>query len=355
MNKREDVVCERAFFPTDEDLDEHLRTKTPIFSIESKLPIDRFNIIAFSLSFENDYPNILRILKISNIPSFATERENHHPLVIAGGTCMFYNPEPVASIFDIIFIGEAEETINEFIDLVHSITKIGISNKYSVGASFKENLKREALSISGLYIPQYYEIRYGQDSTISERIPLMKAPQYISRRFIKDLNDSQISHAIISSETEFSDMHLVEIMRGCKWKCRFCVVSHVYSPPRQKLPERVIDQIDNLHTKVRVGLVGPSLSDYIDIESILKKEGIDFSITSLRANRKSIKLIELLRHQRSVSIAPEAGTERLRRVINKNISEKDILEISELILSAEIEFLRLYFMIGLPTENIDDI
>lgn len=345
LNKRDDTVCERAFFPSDEDLDEHIRTKTPIFSLESKLPIDRFDIIAFSISFENDYPNIPKILTLSNIPLFYYERNKYHPILIAGGACMFFNPEPIASIFDMIFIGEGEEVLNEFINLLQS----------SSALKSKEELKKRAVSIKGIYIPQYYEITYDNDGKIVQRVSKEQAPTYIQRRFIEDLNTSQIAHSILSTETEFSNMCLVELMRGCQWRCRFCLVGHVYTPFRRKSPQRVLEEISNLQGKSRIGLVGPSLSDYPGIEDILKIEGVEFSITSLRANKKSLRLLELMKHQKSISIAPEAGSERLRRVINKNVSEEDILEISEIIFNSGFEVLRLYFMIGLPTEKSDDI
>ncbi len=356
LNKRDDTVCERAFLPDEKDIEEHIRTKTPLFSLESKLPIERFNIIAFSLSFENDYPNILKILRMSNIPFSPHMRTKYHPLLIAGGACMFFNPEPVAPFFDIIFIGEAEESLNEFIDLINSSEKTSLHDRHTSENDPKEEIKKIALNIKGVYVPDYYEIIYNHSGLISKRIPLNGAPANIQRRFISDLNSSKISHAIISSETEFSDMSLVEIMRGCQWNCRFCMVGHVYNPPRKKSLDIAIKEIENLKKKSkRVGLIGPSLGDYPSIEDILAIKGVDFSITSLRASPKSLSLIKVMKEHRSISIAPEAGTERLRRVINKKITEQDILQTAEEIFNSGIESLRLYFMIGLPTEDIDDI
>lgn len=357
LNKRDDTVCERAFLPDEADIEEHIRTKTSIFSLESKLPIDRFNIVAFSLSFENDYPNVLKILKMSNIPLLPRERSKYHPLLIAGGACMFFNTEPVAPIFDIIFIGEAEESLNEFIELINNIDNKGIDLGKLSEEKFKEEVKRQALSIKGVYVPDFYKIVYDQRGFISNRISLNNASRNIQRSFIRDLNTSQISHAIVSSQTEFSDMCLVEIMRGCPWNCRFCMVGNVYYPPRRKSLEFAIKEIENLQKKTnRVGLIGPSLSEYPHIGDILSIKGVDFSITSLRASPNSLDLIKAVCHDhRSISIAPEAGTERLRRVINKKITEDDILHISEEILNSGIESLRLYFMIGLPTEKTEDI
>lgn len=349
LNKRNDTVCERAFLPIEDDIEEHLRTKTPVFSLESKMPIERFQILAFSLSFENDYPNILRILKISNIPFCSNERNKYHPLLIAGGACMFFNPEPVAPFFDLIFIGEAEDSINEFIDILNSSPKTGLYDS-------QKEIEKLALDIKGVYAPDFYKINYDQNGAISERTSSYNAPPIIERRCVSDLNSLQISHAIVTPETEFANMSLIEIMRGCPWKCRFCMVGHAYNPPRRKSHDLVVREIEDLQkTSKRIGLIGPSLSDYPSIVDILKIKGVDFSITSLRASPKSEILVEAMKGHKSISIAPETGTERLRKVIDKKITEKDILEISRTILSSNIESLRLYFMIGLPTETADDI
>ncbi|MBA4348389.1 MAG: hypothetical protein C0415_00145 [Thermodesulfovibrio sp.] len=343
LNKRDDIVCERAFLPYDEDIDEHIRTETPIFSFESKRPLQSFDIVAFSISFENDYPNIIKILDISKIPLQSSERNEYHPLLIAGGVCAFSNPEPIAPVFDILFIGEAEESLNEFF------------KTYGEGHD-KNEIKRQALQIEGIYIPEFYRIIYNSDGTISERISLYNAPEKIKRTYLKDLSSSAIKTAIVTSETEFSDMYLIEAMRGCPWTCRFCLVRHIYSPQRQKRPENIKAEIDSAKQLTpKIGIIGPSLTDYPYIKDILCIEGVDFSITSLRASPVSAELVELMQGSKSVSIAPEAGTERLRKVIDKRITEEDILTTSRLVFNAGIENLRLYFMIGLPSERNEDI
>ena len=348
LNERTDIVCERAFLPDDEDINQYIKTKTPIFSLESKTPLQNFHIVAFSLSFENDYPNICKILKLSNIPCFSEERNKYHPLIIAGGACMCFNPEPVAPIFDLIFIGEAEESLAEFSDTLTILT--------AKGDDTKDELKKTAMNIKGLYIPCFYEIKYDKNGKISSRKTLTNAPSLIEKGFINNLNDSKITYSIMTPETEFGDMKLIEIMRGCPWNCRFCMVGHVFSPSRRKSQEAILAEIQKARkfTK-RVGLIGPSLSDYPGIEYILAMGDIDFSITSLRVGSKSKALIELMKGRRSISIAPEAGSGRLRKVINKKISEPEILETSLTILNSGVETLRLYFMIGLPTETFSDI
>ncbi|MCL4457196.1 MAG: radical SAM protein [Nitrospirae bacterium] len=343
LNKRDDVVCERAFLPDERDIEEYIRTETPIFSFESKRPLNKFDIVAFSISFENDYPNILKILDISKIPFNTSERNEYHPLLIAGGVCCFFNPEPIAPIFDMIFTGEAEESLNEFLDIY---TK----------AKDKFEVKKEAIHIEGIYVPEFYKIDYNNDGTIAERIPLNNAPEKIKRRYLKDLSLSPVTTAIITTEAEFSNMYLIEAMRGCPWNCRFCLVGHIYSPIRKKDLKAIKTEIDRAkEITPKIGLIGPSLTDYPHIMDVLCIEGVDFSITSLRASAKSAELVELLKGHKSVSIAPEAGTERMRKAVNKKITEKDILDTSELVLNAGIENLRLYFMIGLPAETYEDI
>ena len=344
LNSRKDVVCERAFLPEDKDLDEHMRTGTELFALESKRPLSRFDIIAFSLSFENDYPNIAKIFQLSRIPLRSTRRTSNHPLVIMGGVCSFYNPEPVADFFDICFIGEADEMLSEFLDV------------YRASSGNRAEVLKKSLAIQGLYVPGSYRITYDEEGKISGRHRIEDAPQIIKRRFLKDISGTCVSTSIITPETEFSGMYLLEAMRGCPWNCRFCVAGKIYSPPRKKELHAIREEIETALSRTkRVGLIGPSLSDYPYIKDVLKIPGVDFSITSLRANKKTAELVRFMKDRRSVSIAPEAGTERLRKAINKKISEDDILSASELLFSSDIDTLRLYFMVGLPTETREDI
>ncbi|MBA3061129.1 MAG: radical SAM protein, partial [Nitrospirae bacterium] len=260
---------------------------------------------------------------------------------IIGGVCAFFNPEPLADFFGVCFVGEAEEMLNEFIDTYKQ-------------SETRQELYRKTAAIEGVYVPGFYNIKY--NNGIHSRDVLNEAPETIKRRYIKDISAYRFRQSIVTPETEFSDMYLIEAMRGCPWKCRFCVAGHIYSPARKKELPSIKEEIDNaLKITERVGLIGPSLTDYPHISEVLKTEGVDFSITSLRASKKSAELVGLLKKHKSVSIAPEAGTERMRRVINKKITEDDIIETSRLIFSEGMENLRLYFMVGLPTEDDDDI
>jgi radical SAM superfamily enzyme YgiQ (UPF0313 family) len=324
LNSMKDVVCERAFLPEDKDVDEYVRTNTELFSMESKRPLNRFEIVAFSVSFENDYPNIARILELSKIPLSSAGRDSRHPLIIMGGACAFFNPEPVADFFDICFIGEAEDMLPDFLAVCNS----------SAGRS--EVLKK-SVEAGGLYVPRFYTLSYDSEGKISGRHASEGAPQSIRRQCLKDISVSKITTSIVTSETEFSDMFLIEAMRGCPWNCRFCVAGKIYSPPRKKDLTAIREEIQTaLSRTTRIGLIGPSLSDYPHIKEVLEIPGVDFSITSLRASHESAELVSVIKGHKSVSIAPEAGTERLRRVINKRITEGDIIHTSELLFAEGI-------------------
>ncbi|MEW6419171.1 MAG: radical SAM protein [Nitrospirota bacterium] len=343
LNSMNDVVCERVFLPEDKDIDEYVRTDTELFSMESKKPLNRFDIVAFSVSFENDYPNIIRIFELSRLPLRSSERNSHHPLIIMGGICAFFNPEPVADFFDICFIGEADEMLSEFLDV------------YKASADGFDVLKK-CLTVEGLYVPGFYSISYDTEGRISGRYQSEGAPEVVKRRYLKDISRSKIMTSIITTEAEFSEMYLIEAMRGCPWNCRFCIAGKIYNPPRKKGLQAITDEIQTALTRTkRIGLIGPSLSDYPHIKDVLRIPEVDFSITSLRASKKSAELVSLIKGHKSVSIAPEAGTERLRKVINKRITEEDILHTSELLFAEGIETLRLYFMVGIPTETREDI
>jgi len=342
LNERDDVVCERAFLPDTEELEEHERTGQELFAMESKRPLGRFDIVAFSVSFENDYPNMLKVLRLAKIPLGSSERGPRHPLVMMGGACAFANPEPIAEFMDVIFVGEAEEMLGEFMDAYDR-------------AGSKEAALSAALKMEGVYVPGFYDVSYGPDGLIESRTAREGAPETIKRRYVTDISRCPVRPSIITPETEFKRMYLIEAMRGCPHNCAFCLAGHVYGPPRRKPLEAIKREIeDALKRTERVGLIGPSLTDYAHALDVLKIEGVDFSITSLRASARSAEIVALMQGKKSVSIAPEAGTERLRNVINKNITERDILETAKLILSSGVERLRLYFMVGLPTETQED-
>ncbi|MEJ2183197.1 MAG: radical SAM protein [Nitrospirota bacterium] len=344
LNGRDDVFCERAFLPDAEDMEEYVRTGTELFSLETQTPVGRFDVVAFSTAFENDYPNIIRVLRLSRIPPRAEERTGRHPLVVMGGICAFANPEPLAEFFDLVFVGEAEELLPDFLE---ACTR----------AEGREDLLRRAASgIRGVYVPRFYAVDYGPGGLIARRRILWEgAPETIERRFVRDFSRCALRPVVITPDAEFASMYLLEAQRGCPWNCNFCLAGHVFNPPRVKALDAVRAEVEEALARARkVGLIGPSLADYPHKEDVLSIPGVDFSITSLRASPRSAALAALLQGQRSISIAPEAGTQRMREVINKKITEEDILETAGSIFSWGVSRLRLYFMVGLPTERDED-
>ncbi|MEJ2697706.1 MAG: radical SAM protein [Candidatus Sulfobium sp.] len=344
LNGFSDVVCERVFLPAEDEIEEYERTGSELFSLESRRPLSRFDIVAFSVSFENDYPNILKILRMARIPARSSGRSQAHPVIVMGGVCSFSNPEPLAEFMDIVLVGEAEEMVPEFLSAFRN-------------SSTKDELFNKCLKIDGLYVPKYYSVNYAHDTgLILGRQVIDDAPEFIRKRTIKDISRSSFRPVITTPEAEFADMYLLEAMRGCPWSCRFCLAGHLYNPPRKKDLETVRAEITDAKKKTgRVGLIGPSLTDYPHAEDVMSIEGVDFSITSLRASERSGRISALMKRHRSVSIAPEAGTQRLRDVIGKKITDEDILDTAKLILDGETETLRLYFMVGLPTETRLDV
>jgi len=342
LNSRNDTVCERVFMPDEEDLEEFERTGSELFSLESKRPLSRFDIVAFSVSFENDYPSVPLMLRLARIGAFASGRKGQGPLLLLGGVCAMFNPEPLADFFDLIFIGEADSGIGELIDIYK-------------GTGSKEEFLGTISEREGFYVPAYYEVTYAEGGKIKERRAIRNTPTTIKKRTERVLN-GRLRPSIITPATEFSDMYLIEAMRGCVWSCRFCLAGHIYNPPRHK-DIRVLKQETAvaMETTGRAGLIGPSLTDYRHAAEALQTEGVDFSITSLRATPKAEKLLSLMKGHRSISIAPEAGTERLRKIIDKRVTEEEILATAERVFQHDIHALRLYFMIGLPFETEGDI
>ncbi len=338
LNSRDDVVCERAFLPDSEAMAEFKRTGSQLFSLESRRPLSRFDIVAFSVSFENDYLSIPVILQLAGIPFFSTERDDRHPLLLLGGVAATENPEPLADIFDLVYIGEAEPSL---------LSMIEVYKKADSRREFLEDIS----GFDGFYVPSRHRVIYNEDGTIKQRIP----PEIIRKVTLRSLEHA-VRHIIVTPETEFSDMVLVEAMRGCVHSCRFCLAGHIYNPPRNRDFEALIGEIEDARNRgARVGLIGPSLSDYKYIKETLSLKDVSFSITSLRANRKTEELLCYFRGRGSISLAPEAGNQRLRNIVNKNIKEQDILSVAEKIFSEDIRTLRLYFMIGLPTETDEDV
>lgn len=327
LNSYPNVVCERAFWEK-----EDVSQQSPILSLESQRPLSAFAILAFSVSYELDYFNVVAILKDSGIPLYAADRDERHPLVIAGGPCIIANPLPLAPFFDCLCIGEAEPILPALLPLL------------TAGAKGKRpELLKALASVPGVYVPQYY------DGTA------------VARQWAANLDDFPVHSTILTPDTELGNLYLIEVERGCNWGCRFCLVSNAFSPMRFRSVDKLIAQAElGLQYRKRLGLVGPAVSDYphfVELLTRLQQMGAELSISSLRIKPlPSIALSEMAKGgARTIALAPEAGSQRLRQVIKKGISEDDILEAIEKVAKQGIKQLKLYFMIGLPTETDDDI
>jgi radical SAM family uncharacterized protein len=348
LNKRDDTSCERVFLPDDEDIEEYEASNTKLFSLESKKPVRDFDILAFSVSFEQDYLNILDMLRLAGIPLDKEERTAEHPFVVLGGICSFFNPEPLTDFFDVVIVGEGEEVANEFIDLFKA--KRGLD---------RHEILLALSRIPGVYVPEFYEVLINEDGTIRERKKREPgAPDRIVKRTVQEISDAAAATVILTPHTEFDDRYLAEITRGCGRHCRFCMAGYIYLPPRNLGIDAAMDQAHRADDLCgRIGLVGAAISDYPSIGELCAAIEGSISVSSLRADSVSGPLIKRLAKSghKTIAVAPEAGSDRLRKVINKGITEADILRAADLIFSHGIPNMKLYFIIGLPTETMEDI
>lgn len=354
FNNHPSFLCERVFLPDPGDEVKFIPGSTPLFSLESQKPIADFDIIAFSVSFENDYPNILKILDMSRITILSRERKEEEPLIIGGGISVTLNPEPLADFFDLFILGEGEEAIPEFLDI--------FEESYNLNLSRNETLRRMQKEIEGAYVPGFYSVTHNSDGFIEAFEPTDSSfPERIKKRCVRDINAFNTEQSITTPDTEFGDMFLTEVSRGCRRGCRFCAAGFVYRPARFRKPEILEQSIAiGLESQKKIGLLGTAVSDHPDLISlcrlILEKEG-KVSIGSLRLDRLNHEMVELLRETgvETISLAPEAGSQRLRDIINKGITESHIFNSVELLIENGILNIRLYFMVGLPTESTEDI
>ncbi|MBN1930061.1 MAG: TIGR03960 family B12-binding radical SAM protein [Desulfobacterales bacterium] len=345
FNTIEPVVCERAFLP-----EENTEPKEkPITTIESGRSIADFDIIAFSVSFENDYPNIATILQKAGLPLRSRDREASHPLVIAGGVACFLNPEAIASFIDCFLIGEAEAIVTRFIEY------------FQPGSDRRSCLKTLARNVPGAYVPAFYKVEYKTDGTIGAFEPTCDVPTKIRRIFVKDISHDPTCTTILTPYTTFDQTFLIEVGRGCFHGCRFCSAGYIYRPPRFRSVSLLKACIAEGATRTRrIGLVGTAVSDFPGINDLCRQidlNHIKLSFSSLRADALSPELISVLKQSdiKTATIAPDAGSERMRKVINKGLSEEDILNAAETFVANDIPNLKVYFMIGLPTEGPEDV
>jgi radical SAM superfamily enzyme YgiQ (UPF0313 family) len=345
INARPDIACERAYMP---DPGYERDRNLPLVTIESQSPLDRFDVIGFSLSFELDYIGAAEALRRARIPVFARERDGRQPLVIAGGPCASFNPEPLADVVDAFVIGEAEPVLDQLVSAL-------------VGAADKADALARLQAMAGVYVPSAYRAEYSARGEFVRMAPTAGAPATIQRLHVADLDDWPTHTRIFSPDTEFGNMFLVEICRGCAHACRFCVASPCYRPYRHRALQQVLDLAAQGLTRRRtVGLVAAAVTDHPELEAMvagLRRMKARISLSSLRADGVTPGVIEALAESgaRSITFAPEAGSEKLRRRLRKAISDEQYLAAVRLAAANGIRRVRLYFMVGLPGETEADI
>lgn len=358
FNEREDIWCERVFAPWT-DMEEQMRKNNiPLYALESGDSLDKFDFIGFTLQYELSFTNILYMLELGNIPLLSKDRHDLFNIVVAGGPCAC-NPEPLADFIDLFFIGEGEEVDLEVMDLYKQCRANGET---------KQQFLEKAAQIQGVYVPSLYDVEYNDDGTIKSFAPQNNAPAVIKKRIITDLDNLYYPESFVVPSIEIvHDRAMAEIFRGCIRGCRFCQAGFLYRPVREKSPEVIDRQCHMLCNNTgydEVSLSSLSSSDYTKIGELLgnltkwsKDENVSISLPSLRVDGFSDEILSKIKTVRKsgLTFAPEAGTQRLRDVINKNVTEEELMDTCSTAFNGGWTTVKLYFMIGLPTETLDDV
>ena len=358
FNEREDIWCERVFAPWVDMQEQMIKNNIPLYALESKDPVSDFDFIGFTLQYELSYTNVLNMLRLSGIPIKSKDRKELFNIVVAGGPCAC-NPEPLADFIDIFFLGEGEEVDLEVMDLYKQCKKNGET---------KEEFLRKAAKIEGVYVPSLYDVSYNEDGTICEIKPIGDAPEKIRKRIMKDMDKSYYPKSFVTPLMEIvHDRAVSEVFRGCIRGCRFCQAGFMNRPVREKSVETVNEQCKILCENTgydEISLSSLSTSDYSKLDELLdtlhtwtEKENISVSLPSLRVDGFSTALTDKIKSVRKggLTFAPEAGTQRMRDVINKDVTEAQLKKTVSVAFEAGWSKIKLYFMIGLPTETNEDV
>ena len=350
INLRNDSVCERIFLPEKKELEAYDKTKTPLMSVETQRPMHQFDVVAFDVTFEMDYFHIPLMLRHGRVPIMGKDRTAFDPIVIAGGPCATFNPEPFADFIDAFIIGEGEGIVSRVLDIIRDGKMEGLD---------RHAILRQLANISGVYVPSLYVPIYSDDGEFKGYDIAEGAPTTIKRHF--EMLTSGGETVVATNYTEFGAMYIIEVARGCGRHCRFCMAGYCFRVPRVRPLEILkegVDRAEKLGKKV--GLMGAAISDYPEVDELvtyIRSKDMRYSCASLRADSLTQAVVDGLADsgQKTITIAPETGSERLRRVINKGISEEHLQNAATLSAKSGIQHMRLYIMIGLPTETDEDI